>query len=83
MFKKDQHLYLFEQMAFKFNIQENKLYQLSRKINDCLCFVESHDFEYLIIKLSIDIFKNGILIYAADVNEVLMPSGNPSMVGEI
>lgn len=46
-------------------------------------FVSSYDFNYMAIRLSIDIFKHGIRIYIADRYQTLIPSGNPQLSGEI
>jgi hypothetical protein len=79
VFMKGREIYLYDQMIYRYAIDENKLYQKSQKISDCLCMVPSVDHNYLVVRLSIDIFRHGIRIYRGDKYETVMPSGNPAL----
>ena len=83
MFKLGQEIYLYDQMVYRFEIQGNKLHQESKKISDALCLVPSMDHSYLLVRLSIDIFRHGIHVYFGDKHETVFPSGNPEMATEI
>lgn len=70
---------MYDQMIYKYAMDQNKLYQESKKINDGIFLTSSIEFNYLIIRLSIDIFRHGIRLYYNDKYETIYPSGNPSM----
>lgn len=70
---------MYDQMIYKYAMDQNKLYQESKKINDGIFLASSIEFNYLIIRLSIDIFRHGIRLYYNDKYETIYPSGNPSM----
>lgn len=74
---------MYDQMIYKYAMDQNKLYQESKKINDGIFLASSIEFNYLIIRLSIDIFRHGIRLYYNDKYETIYPSGNPSMANEI
>jgi len=53
--------------------------QESKKITDCIALIPSHEYKYLIIRISIDIFKHGIRVYMKDkFHAILLPTGDPS-----
>lgn len=41
MFWRGREIYLLDQMVYKYSIDENKIFQESKKINDSLCLVPS------------------------------------------
>ena len=66
MFLRGREIYLCDQLIYRYNIDENKLYQESKKINDCIYLAPSHEHCFMAIRLSIDIFRHGIRIYIND-----------------
>jgi hypothetical protein len=79
MFWRGREVYLLDQMIYRYSIDENKVYQESKKINDSLCLVPSVELNYVVVRHSIDIFRYGIRIYFSDRYETLMPSGSSEM----
>jgi hypothetical protein len=83
MFKRGKEIFLFDQMVYRYAIDENKLYQESKRINDGICLAQSSIHNYMVVRLSTDIFRHGIRIYYDDKYDTVYPSGNPSLATEI
>ena len=83
MFMQGREIYLYDGAIYRYSIDENKLFQESKKVNDCLCLVNSEEHSYMAVRLSIDIFRHGIRIYHQDKYDILLPSGNPTLSSEI
>lgn len=83
MFMRGREIYLFDQMVYRYSIDENKLFQESKKVNDCIYLAQSAEHNYFLVRLSTDIFRHGIRVYYKDQYDVIYPSGNPSLASEI
>ena len=79
MFTRGREVYMLDQMIYRYSIDENKIYQESKKISDSLCLTPTVEFNYMVVRHSIDIFRYGIRIYFSDRYETLMPSGSAEM----
>ena len=60
---KHQEIFILENYVYKYSIPENKICQETKKIPEAIFLARSYDFNYLVIKLSIDIFKSGIKLF--------------------
>ena len=70
-------------MLYKYTPSANKLFQLSKKINDLIFLSEYKESSYLIVKVSVDIFKNGIRVFYQDEDYVLVATGNEVLLTEM
>lgn len=48
-----------------------------------MCITENKENTYLIIKSSVDIFKNGLRVYYKDEDFIISPTGNKSLLEEL
>lgn len=71
---------ILEQVLYRFNPPSNKIIQETKKINDIIFLTEYKESSYLIIKTSVDIFKNGIRVYYNDEDFILSPTGNQTLL---
>lgn len=70
-------------MVYRYVVDENKLYQESKRINDGIFLTSSNIHKYIVLRLSTDIFRHGIRIYYDDKYDTVYPSGNPTLAAEI
>lgn len=70
-------------MVYRYDIESNTVHQDSKKINDYIYLASNSDFNFLIIQLSIDIFRNGIRIYINDKYKSLVAAGNQFAASDI
>ena len=66
---------LLEQYLYRYAPSCNKLVQETKKISDYIFLTSNRDGNYLIVKTSIDIFRNGIRVYFKDQDIVLSLTG--------
>lgn len=68
---------MLEQMVYRYSIEDNKLSQQSKRINDHIFLAQSHEHGFLVVRMSIDIFLNGIRVYFANKYESIFPMSSP------
>ena len=66
---------LLEQFLYRYAPSCNKLVQETKKISDYIFLSSSRDGSYIIVKTSIDIFRNGIRVYYKDQDLTLLFTG--------
>lgn len=72
-------IYFLEGMVFRYSTASNKIFQESKKIGDHIYLSSNSDCSFMVILLSMDIFRNGIRIYINDSYETLFPAGNQAV----
>lgn len=82
-FSKGKEIFFFDQMVYRYAVEENKLYQESKKINDGIFMAPSNLHQFIVLRLSTDIFRHGIRVYFDNKYDTIYPSGNPTLASEI
>lgn len=76
-------LLLLEHNLYRYIPSVNKLIQETKRITDYIFLASTKDSAYFIIKLSIDIFRNGIRIFYKNEDMILAHTGDQAILEEI
>lgn len=76
-------LFLLQQNLYRYTPALNKLVQQTKRLTDYIFITSTRDSAYFIIKLSIDIFRNGIRVYFKNEELILAHTGNEAHLEEI
>ncbi len=68
---------------YKYSTLENKLSQQTKKITEHIFLARSHDFEFMVVRMSIDIFRNGIRVFLNHIEIDLFFVGDQDLLEEM